>query len=184
METSDILITTNHQKTLALLIENGDRSFTEREIVEAAGVSKSGVNAALRDLERNGLALREKRGRMSFFSVNDSIPLIQELKKAFSLAALLPLVQKLKDVSQRVILFGSVAQGTDSSASDIDLFVLSNEKDKAARRIRAFRTAKEIKPVLLTPVEYATSQAKDKAFFEQVKQGIVLFEKEADEQRL
>lgn len=184
METSDILVSTNHQKTLLLLIENSDRSFTEKEIVESTGASKSGVNAALRDLERNGLALREKRGRMSFFSVNDSIPLIRELKKVLSLAALLPLVQKLKAVSQRIILFGSVAQGTDTSESDIDIFVLSSDKDKVAQRIRAFKTTKELKPVILTPVEYATSQNKDKVFYEQVNKGIVLYEKEIDEQRL
>lgn len=181
MQTTDILISTNHQKTLSLLIENGDRSFTEKEIVEATGVSKSGVNMALRDLEKNGLVIRRKRGRMSFFSVDNSIPLIRELKRALSLAALLPLVQKLKAVSRRIILFGSVAQGTDTSESDIDLFVLSSEKDKVVQWVRAFKMAKELKPVILTPVEYATSQAKDKAFFQELRKGIVLYEKAADE---
>lgn len=184
MQTSDILISTNHQKTLSLLIENGDRSFTEKEIVEATGVSKSGVNVVLRDLEKNSLVIRRKRGRMSFFSIDNSIPLIRELKRALSLAALLPLIQQLKAVSQRIILFGSVAQGTDTSESDIDLFILSGEKDKAAERVRSFKTAKELKPVILTPVEYATSQAKDKAFFQELKKGIVLYEKEAYEQRI
>ena len=184
MNTKNILFSTNHQKILSLLTENSDRSFTEKEIVNSTDVSKTGVNVALRELENNGLVLREKRGRMSFWKVDDSIPLTKELKKTLNLASLFPLVQKLQAISKRVILFGSTATGTDTSESDIDLFVLTENKDGALKEILAFKTAREIKPVIQTTVEYATSRKKDKAFYEQVAKGITLFEKEADEQRL
>lgn len=184
MSAKNILFSTNHQKIISLLAENSDKSFTEKEIVKDTGVSKTGVNAVLKELEGSGLVLREKRGRMSFWSVDDSIPLIQELKKTQNLSTLFPLVQKLKPVAKRIILYGSTATGTDTSESDIDLFVLTENKNEVFKEIRAFKTHREIKPVVQTTLEYATSRKKDKVFYEQVAKGIILFEKEADEQRL
>jgi len=176
MKILDILSSNNYQKVLFLLSKNNNDSFTEKEIAEITKVSKSGVNSALKELEKNNLVIREKRGKLSFWSVNDS-PLTNELKKTINLALLFPLVEKLKDLSQRIILFGSVAKGEDTKESDIDLFILADEKEKVAKAIRKFRTEQEIKPVIQTPLEYATSKNKDKVFYDEVASGIVLFER-------
>lgn len=168
MSTKNILFSTNHQIILSLLTENNDKSFTEKEIVESTSASKTGVNVALKELEHNGLVLREKRGKMSFWKADDAIPLTKELKKTLNLASIFPLVQKLKEISKRIILFGSTASGIDTSESDIDLLVLTEKKNEVLQEIRAFKTDRAIKPVIQTALEYATSRKKDKAFYEQV----------------
>ena len=43
---------------------------------------------------------------------------------------------------------------------------------------------REIKAIVQSPVEYATSRAKDKTFYARVEMGLKLFEEEVDEQRL
>lgn len=184
MTIKDLLAATNYQKALFLLVENSSKSFTEKEIVELTSVSKSGVNSALKELETNKVVNREKRGRMSFWSVDDSAPLVQELKKTLNLASLFPLVQELSKISQRIVLFGSTASGTDAAESDIDLFILAEQKDKAQKIIQSFKTEREIKPVVQTSLEYATSRNKDKGFYNEVDKGITLFNREIDEQRL
>jgi predicted nucleotidyltransferase len=184
MTIKDILVATNYQKVLFLLVENSSKSFTEKEIVELTSVSKSGVNSALKELETNKVANREKRGRMSFWSVDDSVPLVHELKKTLNLTSLFPLVQELNKISQRIVLYGSAALGADTAESDIDLFILTDQKDKTQKTIQSFKTEREIKPVIQTSLEYATSKNKDKGFYDEVAKGITLFNREIDEQRL
>ncbi len=82
------------------------------------------------------------------------------------------------------MLFGSAARGTDSSESDIDLFILAGDQKSVSKAVSGFASEREIKPVIKSPVEFAVSQSKDKAFFQEIGKGIVLFEQEADEQRL
>lgn len=180
MKIIDLLSSNNYQKVLFLLVKNNDNSLTEKEITEIIGVSKSGVNSALKELEKSNLISRKKRGKLSFWFVND-LPLIKELKKTINLAILFPLVEKLKAISQRVILFGSLAKGEDTKESDIDLFILTDEKEKVLKEIRKFTVEQEIKPVILSPLEYATSKNQDKTFYEEVARGIALYERDIHE---
>lgn len=120
---------------------------------------------------------------MWFYSLNHS-PLISVYRTYENLVELNDLVMVLKPLTQRIILFGSTAKGGDSAESDMDLFVISENKNKVMSTIRSYNIDREIKPVVQTPVEYAVARAKDKAFYEQVEAGLKLYEEEADEQRL
>jgi predicted nucleotidyltransferase len=126
---------------------------------------------------------------MYFYSVDRSDPIAIAFKKLVNLLLIEPLVEGLKDTSNRVILYGSCAQGTDNSNSDFDLFIVSNNKDKVMETLNNFKFPKgfediRIQTVVKTPVELLEMKEPDHAFIEEVEQGIVLWEKVASESRV
>jgi len=133
--------------------------------------------------------IRRKEGKMYFYSINSNIAVIPELKKIINLLLIEPLVEDLKAMSSRVVLYGSCAQGTDTSESDLDLFIASNDKQKVSYAINSYRFPHgyeniHIQPVIKTPVELLESGKSDRTFLGEVENGIELWEKVANESRV
>jgi predicted nucleotidyltransferase len=178
-----LLLNTSANKILNFLTLHPETSFYDKEISERAGVSRGMTNRLLNEFLKIGLVSRERRGKMWFYFLNKT-PLFKYYRIYENLVELTELVNTLKPFSQKIILYGSTASGEDTAESDIDLFILTEQKDKVLKEIRAFKTEREIKPVVQTVSEYVISKKKDKAFYEEVSKGITLFEKEINEQRL
>lgn len=126
---------------------------------------------------------------MYFYSIDRSNPNVIVWKRLVNLLLIEPLVEKLKNPSKRVILYGSCARGTDNFGSDMDLFVVTNNKDGVLETISSFQFPKgfediRIQAVIKTPVELLGIKGPDQAFIEEVEQGIVLWEKAASESRV
>jgi len=179
---NEILLKNKANQILSFLTLHPDKSFYDKEISENTGVSRGATNQALNDFFKNGLVSREKRGKAWFYSTQDQ-PLNKYFRIYENLIKRTELVNLLQPISKRNILFGSAANGADTSESDIDLFILSGNIEKVKDIIQKFNIERQIKPVIQTPLEYATNSEKDSAFHEQMESGIVLFEKGADEQR-
>lgn len=141
---------TNYNKILAFLADHPSGEYTEREIKEATGVSRAGANFALRELAQDGL--------INLIKIN-------------------PLVSDLKDISDKIILFGSSATGTNIEESDIDLFVLTNDPKQTLAKVRSFKLAEKIQIVAKKPIYYITLKKKDPIFYEEVSHGLILWEK-------
>jgi len=169
------------RKTLELLSFLARRPLTKmygREIAKSTKMSVGGTNQILRSLSKAGMLNVEKRGRMLFYSVNMENPEVKQFKVFINVSELNPLIDKIKMHSDRIILYGSCAEGTDTEKSDVDLFVLTEEKDAVNDEIRRFKTDREIKPVLADRNEFLKLKEKDKAFYEQVTAGKELWVKE------
>ena len=70
---------------------------------------------------------------------------------------------------EKIILFGSLVSGRGHRARDIDLLVItSTPKEELLKEISADIMA-EIKPIIMTQVEYAHSAKRDAAFFSAVE---------------
>ncbi len=82
---------------------------------------------------------------MYFYSIDASNAAITEYKKLVNVMLIEPLVEELKKTANRVILYGSCAQGTDTSLSDLDIFTVTNNKDAVADLISAFSFPKGTK---------------------------------------
>ena len=171
------IFSTNYHKILEYLAEHPSGEYTEREIKEATGVSKSGVNFALRELAEDGLVILDKRGRMSFYSVSLENPLMRQVKVLINLAKIEPLILALREISQKIILFGSSATGNNIEESDIDLFVLTNIPKEALVVVREFEFAEKIQLIAKKPIDYITLKKKDPVFNEEVSRGLTLWEK-------
>lgn len=173
----DPLFAASQARVLCFLARNSGKSFFEREIVEAVGVSRSAVNLATRGLHQDGLLLCEQRGRMNFYSANDRHPFVRQFKVLNMLAQLEPLLKELRPLARQVILFGSCAEGTNTSASDVDLFILTPERSHVMTLIGQYPADQPIHPVIMNNQELATAKEKDSVFYEQIRRGIVLWER-------
>jgi len=174
------------QKVLSLLTKFSDREFYEREVARRLEISAGSANRALNELFTSGVVTRRREGKMFFYSINSNNATIIELKKIINLLLIEPLVESLKAMSSRVVLYGSCARGTDTYQSDLDLFVVSSDKQKVSNTINDFKFPRgyqniHIQPVIKTPVELLESGELERIFLEEVESGLVLWEKVANE---
>ena len=95
-----------------------------------------------------------------------------------NLSALDELVAALKDLSDKIVLFGSGATGTDSEDSDIDLFVLSDIPDAVRKTVEKKSGKRQIHLVVRKPLDYIATKKKEKLFYDEVSRGIVLHERQ------
>lgn len=170
-----ILFFTNCQKILAFLMQHLDENFYDLEISKRAGISRAGSNFALRDLARAGLVQRSKKGRMVFYKVLPDNIIIKYLKIVHNIAFINSLVQQLKSCSLRIILFGSSASGENSDAGDMDLFILTREKEKVKNIIFNDKQREKIQYVSMTPNEYVKLKISNPVFYNEVEKGIELW---------
>lgn len=176
MDIFDALFSASQARVLLFLSRNTGRAFFEREIVDATDVSRSAVNMAAHALYESGLVHRERRGRMNFYRVNDLHPIIRQFKTLDTLASIESLLAELRPLSRQIILFGSRADGTNTAASDIDLFILSAEREKVMKTIGRYGMKLPVQPVVMNNQELVEMKEKDAAFHAQVKRGMVVWE--------
>jgi predicted nucleotidyltransferase len=139
----------------------------------------------LNDLAVQGLLMRRQAGKMLFYSFNQSDSIFKLFKIFISIALLRPLIDKMRSIASEVVLYGSCARGEDASKSDVDLFIISEDKEEALRLIRNYKFLKgfehlKIEPVIFSPVELLKSEKDDREFLSLVRKGIVLWDKTKD----
>lgn len=156
------------------------KEYHEREVMRRTGVSKGSANKILRLLGKSQFLVRERKGRMAFYRLNTADPVVRQFKLLLNVYSLKKFLQELKEHCRRIILFGSCSQGTDVEESDIDLFFLTSDKDLIRRKINDFneKNSRRIAPIVVNATEFAKLRRGDRALYENIKRGIVLWEKE------
>jgi predicted nucleotidyltransferase len=86
---------------------------------------------------------------------------------------------RICDVCRKIVLYGSCATGEDTNESDIDLFIVTENKAKVLNEIRkeTKRLGREIKPVIVRVEEYLAMRNKKEVLLEELNKGIMLWEK-------
>ncbi|WP_366919728.1 nucleotidyltransferase domain-containing protein [Burkholderia orbicola] len=129
---ADFLLTPGMQRVLGATLLEPDRCFTLQELLRLAS---SGHGSAQKQIDRliEAGVLKEdaRRGRQRSIRANTDFVLYPELveiaRKTFAVAE--PLKEALSPFAGHIstaFVFGSVAKGTDSSRSDIDLIVIGD----------------------------------------------------------
>jgi len=180
------LISTNHQKIISFFVLHTGASFYEREVARNAGLSPSSTHYVLTRLYRAGVINRRQNGRMYFYSVDKTNPYLREFKILANLLLIEPLVEKLKGLSHKIILFGSWAEGSDNEDSDIDLFIVSSEKEKVLSVVNKFSYSarlynRKVQSIINAPEDLLKKSKEEKVFHEQVEKGKVLWEREIND---
>lgn len=128
---SDALFSKVQARVLGLLFGNPDRSFYANELFRLAG---SGTGAGVRELTKLstvGLITVNKIGNQKHYQANREAPIFEELRgivlKTFGMAdvlrqGLLPIANKISVA----FIYGSIAKGTDTAKSDIDVMVIGD----------------------------------------------------------
>jgi len=166
---SDALFAKTQRRVLGVLFGNPDRSYFSNEIVRMAESGIGAVHRELATLEAAGLVTATRIGNQKHYQANRASPIFEELRgivvKTFGVAdvlreALAPLAAKIR----AAFIYGSVAKGGDTAASDIDLMVISEELHYAdvfgaLEPVRA-RLGRPVNPTVYTPEEM-TKRIKD-----------------------
>lgn len=127
-----VLFSAYHRRILALLLLRPDEGFHVREIARLAKVPAGSLHRELRLLSESGLLLREPAGNQVRYRVNRDCPIFMELagilRKTVGLADVLREV--LAPAAKRIqaaFVYGSVAKGTETAGSDIDVMIISDD---------------------------------------------------------
>ena len=125
---ADALFPRVRQRVLGILYGNPDRSFFAREIMALAQSGAGAVQRELADLAAAGLLKVSTQGNQKHYQANEAAPVYAELRglvlKTFGLTDVLR--NALAPVAARIeaaFVFGSVAKGEDTAASDIDVMI-------------------------------------------------------------
>jgi len=182
----DSFIKTTEQKILSLFAMNPDRPFYGREISKKLRVSLGAVHAALISLEKRGILHSQHVGKTKLYRTEALSPIIQSFKVLNTLLVLEPLIEAIRGISRRVILFGSYATGSFAASSDLDLLVISGEKEIISRKIDSFKrkSGLDIRPIIKDQVEWMKLENGSPEFCDELSRGITLWEKPAGESGL
>lgn len=131
---ADALFTSTQQRVLGALFGQPDRSFFVTQIMELAGCGRGAVQRELRRLLQGGLVTVQMIGTQKHYQANPASPLFTELcgiiQKTVGLAGpIRDALDSLPESPKLALIYGSVARRTDSSASDIDLLVVSDDAE-------------------------------------------------------
>lgn len=129
---SDALFTPVQQRVLALLFGQPDRRFQSAELIRLADSGTGAVHRQLRRLEESGLVEVTRTGNQKHYQARRDSPIFDELHGLVvkTIAVVEPLRAALEPLEDQVLaafVFGSFAKGTERSASDIDLLVVSDD---------------------------------------------------------
>ena len=127
---SDVLFSGGQQRVLGLLFGQPDRSFYANEIAKLALTGRGALQRELERMTSSGLITMTPIGRQKHYQANRKSPIFTELRgivfKTFGLADVLrAALSECADLVRCAFIYGSVAKGTDTAASDIDVMVIA-----------------------------------------------------------
>ncbi len=154
--------------------------FYEREVARKTGVSRGSAHKILLMLANVDFLNRAEKGKMLLYKLNLNEPTVKQLKITVNTFELKRLADNLKQVSRKIVLFGSCAQGIDTKDSDIDLLVLTTEKDAARKIINLFNREqpRRVVPIIVDVNGFVSLKKTDKPLYENIERGVVLWEAE------
>ena len=174
------LFTSTQQKVLGLLFGQPDRSFFVTQIMALANAGRGAVQRELHRLGVGGLVTVQMLGNQKHYQANRKSPLFDELcsivRKTVGLEE--PLRAAVASLPGKVIfavIYGSVAKRTDTSASDIDLLIVSDdltlEDVYAAVGLAEKLLDRRVSPTLYTSVEFEQRRNRKNPFLMRVLDG-------------
>lgn len=132
MGIADALFTPVQQRVLALLFGQPERSFRSGEVIALADSGTGAVHRQLVRLAETGLITVSHHGNQKLYRANPDSPVFAEMHglviKTIGLAG--PLERALEPFRERIqaaFVYGSIAKGSDTARSDVDLMVISED---------------------------------------------------------
>jgi predicted nucleotidyltransferase len=170
---ADVLFTPVQQRVLGLLFGQPERRFQSAELIRLAGSGTGAAHRLLVRLEATGLVSTERVGNQKHYQANPNSPVFAELaglvRKTVGLvvplqAALAPLARKIA----AAFVYGSIAKGTETAKSDVDLMVIADKLDYsdvfAALKDAEMALARPVNPNLMTRAEWRRKRAQADSF--------------------
>jgi predicted nucleotidyltransferase len=176
---ADALFTKTQQRVLSILFGKPDRSFYTNEIVRLAGMGRGTVTRELEKLASAELVRVTRSGNQQHYQANKNNQVYNELHqivlKTFGIADVIKQVlQPMDEQIELAFVFGSIAKGTETIESDIDLMLVGkdlNYADVIELLMPAETTLQRpINPTLYTRKEFLTRLEDEQSFLIRIKE--------------
>ena len=127
----DALFPDIRQKLLAVTLLSPEKWWYLSELATHLGTSPSSLQRELDSLTKGGVLTRREDGRRTYYKAQVESPVFEALRGLFSkTAGLIPSLQselaRFWDKIRWAAVFGSVARGEETPASDIDLLLVGD----------------------------------------------------------
>ena len=174
---SDALFSKVQQRVLALIFGHTERSFYASEIIRSVGSGTGAVERELTRLRESGLVSVERIGNEKHYRANPESPIFSELRSLVlkTVAPGKPLKEALQPLSEMIgvaFIYGSVAKGTDTAHSDIDLMVIGNDLDYmalyGALQDAEAKLSRKVNSTFLSPADWKRKVAEKGSFISRI----------------
>jgi predicted nucleotidyltransferase len=174
---SNALFSKVQQRVLALIFGHSDRSFYTSEIVRSVHSGTGAVERELSRLQRSGLVSVERIGNQKHYRANHQSPIFEELQSLVlkTVALTEPLKKSLQPYSDKInaaFVYGSVAKGTDTARSDIDLAVIGDELEYSelytATQSAENILGRKVNPIFLSPDDWKHKASQKGSFVNKI----------------
>jgi predicted nucleotidyltransferase len=177
MALAEALFSDSQSRVFRWLFGQPERSYHLSELRRLTGLGSASLQRELNKLAEAGLVQSERVGNLRRFQANAESPVYGELvaltRKTLGVepmlrAALEPLASKL----DAAFIYGSVAKGTDTAKSDIDVMLVG--KNLLLSRVLQLlvpleaQLGRKINPTCLTPSEFKRRRAERDSFVNRV----------------
>jgi predicted nucleotidyltransferase len=180
MGLADALFSSTQQRVLSLIYGQPERRFMTSELIELVGAGSGAVQREIARLTQAGLVTVEVSAGRKYIRANTSSPIIDELRglvaKTMGISqALTAAFEPVADQIRYALLYGSVAKGTDTASSDIDVLIVSDQLSLEVvftllAPIEA-RLGRKISPTILTSEEFLRRRRQQHPFLTRVLEG-------------
>lgn len=177
MSISAALFSDSQSRVFRWVFGQPERSYHLSELRRLTGLGSASLQRELGKLAAAGLVRSEKVGNLRVFQANTESPVYEELagltRKTLGAQpqlqeALAPLAPKL----DLAFIYGSVAKGTDTATSDIDLMLVGKRLllSEVLERLLPLESqlGRKINPTLFTRGEYKRRRAEKDSFLNRV----------------
>lgn len=172
------------QAVLRLLFGHTERRFYQREIIRSIRLGSGTVQRELEQLVAAGILTRTVEGRQTYFQANRNCPIFNELRglirKTFGVAQILQSgLAVLSAKVQLAFIYGSVAAGSETASSDLDVMVvgarLSMDDVVSALAEAQKDLGREINPSVYRTGEFCRKLTQGQHFLSSVVTGPKIF---------
>ena len=178
---ADLLSSRVKAEIFRLLFGPGANELHVREIARRAGLNEATVRQELKRLTGLGLLARRSDGNRSLYRADTRHALYPDIRGLVLKTS--GFVDVLREALGRAgirvaFIFGSLADGTDDAASDVDLMVIGSVTLRTLARLlsgMSARLGREINPHALTPQEFARRRRAGDHFVESVQRASKVF---------
>ncbi|NOZ81384.1 MAG: nucleotidyltransferase domain-containing protein [DPANN group archaeon] len=159
-------------KILRFFLENPYKEIHLRELSRTLKISPFAIKKYADMLLANNQIVERKQANLRMFRANNSNPAYRHLKIAENLqniqeSGLVPYLKETVPAVTSMVLFGSVATGTDDRQSDIDLVIIG-KKTKTDLSSFEKKLGKPINHHIFSWAEWKKKQKQDRAFYQDV----------------
>ena len=168
----DALFTTTQQQVLGLLYGQPQRSFYTKEILRLTGMGVATIKRELDRMLAAGILQMTRIGNQHHYQANPQCPIYAELvgivKKTFGVADVIrSALEPLAGSIEWAFVFGSVASGKESAASDIDILIIGSATFTDVVTVLypvQESLGREVNPKIYRPEEWSRMQQSKDAF--------------------